>query len=223
MKSSFSVILLLALLSGTHGFFQNLGGGAKKTPGGSAKASPLAQEAVEIFGAKYPFGRAPPKSSIMGDFGMPDRDLDGTKLKKASSGAGKRLTDISETEAAASFNSLAKIYGDERALEMTKRLPIILSFDKNEFSPCYTAWAEIFGDEETKEMVLRNPGLLAVPSREAAKATDQTMTFSYIVAYTRPLGPILLPILPLLLCVPLLEQLTGVPIRGIVFTKLGLL
>jgi hypothetical protein len=59
-------------------------------------------------------------------------------------------------------------------------------------------------------MVARNPGLLAVRSDEAAKASDSTMVFSYIVGYTRPLGPFLLLSLLLLLLTPVIEGVTGI-------------
>jgi hypothetical protein len=69
-----ALIVLLSILTDANGFFQNLGGQAMKvsTP---AKGSPLAQEAVEIFGKKYPFGRPPPKTNIMGSFGYVDTYL----------------------------------------------------------------------------------------------------------------------------------------------------
>jgi hypothetical protein len=144
---------------------------------------------------------------------MPDRDLDGTDLKKVYKDS-KRLTDITEQEAKASFTELAKLYGEERALDMVKALPICLAFDKKAFAASLSAWSEIFGAEESKDMATRNPGLLAVRPDEAGKATDSTMTFSYIVAYTRPLGPVALPLLGFLLLTPVIEYYTGIPIRS---------
>ena len=70
--------------------------------------------------------------------------------------------------------------------------------------------------------VLRNPGLLGVRASEAAKASDQTMVFSYIVAATRPIG-IAGPIVILsLVMVPVFEGITGVPIRGPFLAALGI-
>ena len=200
-----TTLLALFYASGVAAFFQTAARGGK--------TSALTEEAVQIFNKKYPFGREPPKANPLGDFGMPNRDIDGSVVKKTFT-ENKRLTDISEQEAKASFNELCKLYGEERALNMVKALPLCLAFDKRTFGASLKEWTDIFGEEESKDMVLRNPGLLAVRPDEAAKATDQTMTFSYIVAYTRPLGPVLLPLILFLLLTPGIEYVTGVPIRS---------
>jgi hypothetical protein len=177
--------------------------------------SPLTKQAVEIFNAKYPFNRPPPKKDKFANFGMPNYDIDGTKLSSEREAArtGKRLTDISEAEATASFNELAQLYGEDRAIEMCKTMPIILVFDLKQFAGALEQYASIFGEEKAKDMVLRNPGLLAVKASDAATATDQTMNFSYIVAYTRPVGGLLLGGLFLLLSIPLLEGVTGIRVN----------
>jgi hypothetical protein len=207
MKTSHTSSFLLALLCATPtlAFF----GGAKA----ATKSSPFMDEAVQIFDKTYPFGRDPPKTIGLGNFGMPDRDIDGTVVKKYKS-SNKRLTDITEQEAKASFAELAKVYGDERALDMVKSFPLCLAFDKSAWAKSLALWAEKFGEEESKEMVRRNPGLLALKAKEAAKANDSTMQFSYLVAITRPAGSILLPTLLALLLVPAVEQLTGIPLRS---------
>jgi hypothetical protein len=171
------------------------------------------KKAVEIFNAKFPFNRAPPKKNKFATLGMPNYDIDGTKLSNYKKSSGKRFTDISESEATASFNKLAQLYGEDRAFEMFKTMPIILVFDQKQFAGALEQYANIFGEEKAKDMVLRNPGLLAVKASDAAKATDQTMNFSYIVAYTRPAGGLLLGGLFLLLSIPLLEGVTGVRIN----------
>ena len=201
-------VAALLLATSVEAFFS---AGAKTA---SAK-SPQANEAIETFASKFPFGRPPVSPSPFRSVGMPNRDIDGTVLKKQkkNGSSGKRLTDISESEARATFAELAKLYGEDEALEMTKALPVLLAFNKKNFAACLDAWTGIFGEDESKEMVLRNPGLLAVNPEEAAKATDQTMTVSYVVAATRPIGPVALPSLLALLLVPAAEAVTGIPIR----------
>jgi hypothetical protein len=138
-----------------------------------------------------------------------NQDFDGTRIKK-NNPSKKRLTDITPEQAKKSFNELARLYGDERALGMVKAQPICLAFDSTRFSATCDAWTEVFGLEKTQEMVARNPGLLAVRPGEAAKASDSTMVFSYIVAATRPLGPVLLVTLLLAVLTPLIESVTGI-------------
>ena len=55
-------------------------------------------------------------------------------------------------------------------------------------------------------MICRNPGLLAVRPEEAARSTE-TMSASYLIAATRPIGPVALPTLAALLLVPTVEAL----------------
>lgn len=209
-KISLLLGVVLTFWNPVLGFF-GAGTALKRTP------SPLAEEAVQIFDKKYPFGRDPPKSIGFGDFGMPNRDIDGTPLKKQSNiQSNKRLTDITQEQATASFSALAAAYGEERALDMVKALPLCLAFDKSVFGPSLREWSQVFGEEEAKEMVRRNPGLLAVKPEEASRSTDQTMTFSYIVAATRPLGPFLLSSLALLLLIPAFEAITGLQIQSTV-------
>lgn len=207
--SSSSVwILLFALaalcLSSASAFFAQKPAAAKKMVG-----SPFVEEAIAIYDKNFPFGRPPPKSNPLGDFGMPNQDFDGTRVKKPNASK-KRLTDITPEQAKKSFNELAKLYGDDRALTMVKAQPICLAFDSTKFAQTQAAWTEVFGLEATQDMVARNPGLLAVRPEEAAKATDSTMAFSYIVAFTRPLGPVLLGTLFVLLLTPVIEGLTGI-------------
>ena len=194
--------LLVTLATVVSGFMQKF-----------SKKSVAANEAIKVFKKKYP-DRPPVKATAWRKIGMPYRDIDGTTYKISKPGdLSKRFSDISEKDALATFAELAKLYGDEETLGMVNIMPIILAFNKNEFAGCRKEWKEIFGDEESKAMVLRNPGLLAVRAYEAGKATDQTMTFSYIVAATRPAGSFLLATTLALLLTPLFESVTGIPIR----------
>jgi len=185
--------------------------------GFAAKKSSLADDAVSVFQTAFP-KKEPYKAAQWVSWGVPSRDIDGTPIKVAESGeVGRRQCEIDANQCRASFAALSKVYGEEQSLEMTRIMPIILTFEKKCFEPSFKEWSEIFGDDEARAMVLRNPGLLAVRPEDAATATDQTMNFSYVVAYTRPFSKILLPGLIFLLFVPTLEAVTGVSIRGAIF------
>lgn len=210
--NTFSITLLLScLIAGTNGFFQNA---AKKT---NAKSSPLAKEAVEIFGAKYPYDRGPLKSNIFNDiakFGVPNTDIDGTVVisKSAKNTASRRITDLSQSDVVKNFSALASVYGEERSIDMVKTFPICLTFDTKQFSKTFAVWSEIYGADAAMGMVSRNPGLLAVEPKDAVQSTEQTMVFSYIIAFTRPIG-IFGPIgILALLSVPGIEASTGIAI-----------
>jgi len=68
-------------------------------------------------------------------------------------------------------------------------------------------------------MVIRNPALLSCPPSGpdgADKADAKAMYASYVVAATRPIGGLLLGSLFLLLSIPAIEIVTGIPARAIV-------
>jgi hypothetical protein len=206
---------LVLLASTASGFLPQFAAVAKST---------FADEAIAAFDKRFPFGREPIKQSPFMDAllsaGVPARDIDGTEYKMNGDARGKRLTDITEKQARATFAELAKLYGEERALEMTKALPVCLTFDKTWFAGALKEYVGIFGEEEAKAMVCRNPGLLAIRPAEAAKATDQTMKASYLIAATRPYGKVLLPTLALLLLVPAIEAVSGIPIRATILSAI---
>lgn len=129
-------------------------------------------------------------------------------------GKGDRYCDISNQKISGGFTELKKVYGEQQALEMIRIMPIILVFKKENFAPSFKAMAEIFGTEETKGMVLRNPGLLEVGPADAATSNDQTMVFSYLVSFFRPLSSVLLPLILFLLCIPAIDAVTGLGIRS---------
>lgn len=209
MKASLTFIL--ALIGGCHAFFGSKP--ATSTSSGKLTASPQADAAVAIFSKKFPFDRPPPKTSGFVKFGMPTQDIDGSavfgKYDKP-----RRLTDISESDARAYFAELAKNYGADEALAMVKAQPICLSFQKKWIAPSLQNFSEIFGEEDAQKMVQRNPGLLAVNPLDAATVNDQTLVFSYIVAATRPLGPVLLSTVFLLLLTLPYEAATGISARA---------
>jgi len=112
---------------------------------------------------------------------------------------------------AGTFNEMARLYGDETALDFVKTMPQVcpvlgniqtgtasylnnipqtLKFNKDNFEPCLDSWSEQFTLERAQSMVRRNPGLLGVRP-ETTDDAEASMLFSYIVAYTRPLPKII--------------------------------
>ena len=90
-----------------------------------------------------------------------------------------------KTKLTTNFNEIARLYGDEEALEMVKNMPRALRFDSENFEPCLESWTEQFGLERSKAMVRRNPGLLGVKPSQTEDA-DSSMYGSYLVAALRP-------------------------------------
>jgi len=135
-------LLLLSFVASAAGF--------------AAKVAKPVDQAVEIFAKKFPFNREPAKGGFT--VGMPNRDLDGTKVKKAVY-TGKRLSDLTEKEVRSNFASMAKVYGQQQALEMCQAMPVALTFNAKNFAPTLKAYAQVFGEEESKAMVGRNVSL----------------------------------------------------------------
>ena len=127
--------------------------------------SPLVEEALREY--KFTF--------------RPDNELPGTK--------GRPIFSTSERQAKETFNELARLYGDEEALDMVKIQPMVLCFQSKNFEPCLDAWTEQFGLDAAKAMVNRNPGLLGVSPQLAAQPAEASMGLSYVVALTRPSIP----------------------------------
>jgi len=175
------------------------------------------KEAIEIVEAYFP-RQKPSSNPPWISWGVPSRDLDGTKYTTVSGGKG--IFEKSVPEQRAAFMELSRLYGCTQALEMTRTAPIILAFNKNYFAPSLTELIKIFGDNEARAMVRRNPGLLALKPYgpgSAETCNDQTMQFSYIIAITRPYGRVLLYGLLGLLCIPAIKMATGIAIHTIKF------
>ena len=119
------------------------------------------------------------------------------------------LFDVQDEKLRATFNTVAKLYGEENALKMVKIQPGILAFNKDNMAASLDAFAENFGREEAKEMVIRNPGLLSVKPANAEDADDLTMQLSYVVEFTRPIGAAGPVGLLALLSVPAIEGALG--------------
>ncbi len=204
MKLSIILTVAASLISNIHAF------GSFKFPSVASKPAsidPNAAEAVEIYNERYT-SKKTFSSIIPNSFGLPVTDFDGTKV--SSDKPNTKLFSEDDKERTLTFQAIASLYGSEEALEMTRAQPGILAFDKKNFKPALEAFSEVFGEEEAKGMVMRNPGLLYVKPENAATADDLTMNFSYVIAITRPVGPVLLYGVLALLCVPVLEGITGV-------------
>lgn len=155
-------LFLLTNIVAVQGFF----GGVTKPK--VALNSPEADEAIAFFQKKYPKKEPLTGSDSFSTFGVPKKDIDGSSIQTSTSGSRKRLTDIDEKEGRATFAEMAKVYGAEESLGMIKAMPIVLTFNKDNFAGSLAAWGENFGEEEAKAMVMRNPGLLAIAPKDAA-------------------------------------------------------
>jgi hypothetical protein len=185
------------------------GGASSPSQLGAKSRSNIADEAIAIYDTNFPFKSVPVKRSPLIPLSLGVPQVDGKTYKNP----GKGLSDITEKQAREAFAELSKLYGAESALEMCKAFPLCLALNKAQFSPALKEYAIIFGEDEAKAMVCRNPNLLAVRPAEAAKANGQTMQASYLIAVTRPAGPILLALLAALVLVPVFEGLTGIRIN----------
>lgn len=204
--------VVLAALEGVNGL---------ATPTKSARA---VDQAVGLYQKRYPKPRGPRKRAFNAGLGIPVADIDGTKLNVArDSVMGKTFADRDEKDLRATFQEMVKVYGEAQSLQMVKDDPLVLAANRKNFKPTLSAFAEKFGLDESKAMVSRNPGLLFIaPSGPggADTATDLTMQFSYLVAATRPVGPLLLYGTLFLLVSPAIEAVTGLPIQTSVLTPL---
>jgi hypothetical protein len=99
-------------------------------------------------------------------------------------------SDDDKREKSQTFNEMARLYGDEQALQMVKLCPQTLKFKRDNFSRCLDSWEEQFGLDAAKAMVGRNPGLLGIRPEQTDNA-EASMFFSYVVAVTRPLPKVI--------------------------------
>jgi hypothetical protein len=103
----------------------------------TALSSAATDEAVDVFAEKYPFDRPPSEGDKKGE-------------------TVKRFTDMSEKQVRSSFDALANVYGDAPALDMVKAMPVVLTFNSENFAPALKGFANTFGEDESKAMVSRN-------------------------------------------------------------------
>eukprot|EP00977_Amphora_coffeiformis_P026379 scaffold25842_cov198-Amphora_coffeaeformis.AAC.34 len=178
--------------------------------------------AVAIYQKKYPPNRRSRKRAFNANLGMPRRDLDGTPLKVAQTrDMGPTFSDRPEADLQATYSALSKYFGDEAALQMVRDFPLVLAMDRSNLIPNMDAYSATFGTEDAAAMVRRNPGLLFCKPDNAAEADDLTMKFSYIIAFTRPLGPVWLYGLLLLLLEPAFERISGIALKAMLFSSSG--
>ena len=104
---------------------------------------------------------------------------------------------------------------------MVKDFPLVLAINRSNLIPNMKAYSATFGTDNATAMVRRNPGLLFCTPDNAAEADDLTMKFSYVIAYTRPFGPVLLYGLLLLLMEPAFERVSGMALRASLFSSSG--
>jgi hypothetical protein len=171
----------------------------------SSKSSPLADEAVELYTAKFIRGSSNGGKFFFSSWGMP-----GSMTDSYQKPADRLIFARKNTELVASFNTLASLYGDDVALQMVKIQPGVLAFNKDNFQPSLEAFGTKFGIDEAKGMIVRNPGLLSVKPANAESADNLTMQLSYVVEFTRPIGLLGPATILALLSVPALESATGV-------------
>lgn len=95
--------------------------------------------------------------------------------------------DIPKSQALTAFNELARLYGEQLALDMVKIEPLALATDSTNFEPALEIWSETFGSEAAQSMVARNPGLLFIKAQNAETDAFGAMGWSYVIWATRPI------------------------------------
>ena len=176
--------------------------------------------AVALYQKKFPQNKGPRKRAFNAAVGMPVKDLDGTKLKVAKTDElGTTFSERPEADLRATYGALSQYFGDDAALQMVKDFTLVLTMNRKNLKAIMDAYASTFGKEEADNMVKRNPGLLFCQPSDAATADNLTMQFSYVVAVTRPAGPLLLYGLLTLLFEPTFELVSGIPLRSMLFAN----
>jgi len=130
----------------------------------------------------------------------------------------------------AAFKEIAKLYGGEdNALKIVEASPGVLNMNSAGFAATKAAFvaaltedkvddksgkvtAAKFNEDDVVGMVVRNPNLINIrPSGYGGADTsdESTVQMSYVVAATRPAGPVLLGALAVALLTPFAKQLAG--------------
>ena len=93
-------------------------------------ASKPVDEALAIYQKRFP-NKGENKKLFFTSWGVPKRDIDGSLVNKSNPrSTSKRLFDIDDKQQRAAFQELARVYGEDTALQMTRDLPSILAFNK---------------------------------------------------------------------------------------------
>lgn len=111
--------------------------------------------------------------------------------------------DIQEKVLKAAYTNLSKTVGGEaKALEIVDVWPEVLTLEDDKVNKNFNTYSNTYGVEEATGMLVRNPALFAVPTEgygSAEKAAGDAMFMSYVIAFTRPIGGLLLGLLGLAL------------------------
>lgn len=107
--------------------------------------------------------------------------------------------DLTDNDIAACFQAFARVIGDEStALQMVATYPDVLLVDAEKVRANLATYTGKWGEEKALGVVTRNPALLAIPTTgygSAEVAGDDAVVLSYVIAYTRPIGGLLLGLL----------------------------
>jgi len=98
------------------------------------------------------------------------------------------------------FVDLASVLSNSEAnaIECVRAVPNVLLQPKNQVSGNFEVFVGKWGVEKATGVVQRNPLLLAIPTTgygSAEVAGDDAVVLSYVIAYTRPIGGVLLGLL----------------------------
>mmetsp|Transcript_74059 Transcript_74059/g.211442 ORF Transcript_74059/g.211442 Transcript_74059/m.211442 type:complete len:245 (+) Transcript_74059:49-783(+) len=191
--------------------------------------------AVAAFRAKFP--KDMEKQELPKIFSAPlysensiaaqiDPDLKAQFKERAEKPPKKLKSEVEDEEIALAYSTLSELYGgDENVDAMVAANVGILSFDPSRFSETKAAFLKAFTEpkedgaepkyteDDVVAMVVRNPLLVGISADGyggADQAGDDTMYMSYVVAATRPLGPVLLYGTFFLLLTPALKKIAGI-------------
>jgi len=163
--SKIAIFLLLAALALAHGF-SPLAQSRVRSFALQAKRSALSTESIAALSKK--FKRLPPQKDMEGKWDLLTKGL---------------------------FN------GDEaKTAEIVRQFPDVLRADPKRLSANIELMNDVWGNQKTSEVILRNPNILTTrttgygslsASLEKGEGND-IVAVSYIIAATRPAGPVLL-------------------------------
>ena len=123
----------------------------------------------------------------------------GTQVSKKGTAKKGGPYDLADEDIAACFQSFARVIGDEStALKMVDTYPDVLLLDAEKVRANLATYTGKWGEEKALGVVTRNPALFSIPVSgygSAEVAGDDAVVLSYVIAYTRPVGGLLLGLL----------------------------
>lgn len=189
-----------------------------------AHALSPSQTAIAKFRSSYAPGGVIKLPKIFTSSPVPENSMAGREFAAYKSSGGRKLSETPDEDLAATFEALAELYGgDDKALEMVEAVPRILAFEASKLAATKASFvANLAGDKDDEPakyteadvvaMIQRNPLLSGVPATgygSAEACGEETMYASYVVAATRPLGPVLLFTLIALVLSPFVKKALG--------------